>query len=1292
MHNEIFVRGAMLLNEITIKDIERLSDVELSDILLRLLKFESERYQFTNVRDILVPLKINIGDAGEDGRLECGNTNGSKWVQNKFSIFQCKATDLKPKEVYNEFFSNPTQSKKQLKDKIKEVLDANGQYVFFIHKPYVKKLIDSRLDKARKALSYCNRVYKTKYKKEQVRILDANLIKDWVNEYINVVLTVQLYLRITRPNGLKTIEQWGEYEDIRRVDFVSNTKLDLFLKQIKNEVLNEKATIRIVGHSGLGKSRLVYEAFRSRGQLKNNAIYYDIIDNGQNIVDFVKSECSSLKGTLIVDNCNYEIHTALKNEITRSSSKMCLITIDYSVEEEYDQSKRINERNYIFLKNEFYQDIIIEILRKLFGTSVTSAELDYISKYSEGYPKMAVLFAEAVRSKKNIPFSDFIEDKLMQKLLFGRDFSDTPKINARYEIAKACSIFSHFGTPQIEELKILNETERKYFADQNEMIYKCVCNPPSDKKSFKETSNYFINKQIFEKRGRYLNVRPTPLAIKLALEWWKYQEVEELKILFPLLENHGLAEPMVERLKYLDQLNEAKQFVNDSWGPKSPFGTAEVLNTELGSKLFRSVVEVNPESLVQSLETAFLNMTKEELLKVDKGRRNLVWALEKLCFRKETFDLAAKLLYAFAVSENESWGNNATNQFIQLFQIFLPGTEVDYDQRLLLIKYGLDKQDNDYTRIAIQALGRGLETHGFHRMGGAEQQGSGSPLKDYHPKTRKEINDYQKNVFNLLVSIVEHNAGFLDLVIEKVARTIRSVINFGSIDIVIPIVKKINSLSDKPLISIIHSLRTTLRYEKLLPQDIDRINGLIDLLSPTDIENKITTLISKPDWEHEKGVDGHFVDKADLRAVEFAKEIIKNGYDLIPFLPQLLKGEQRKGFIFGKSIGELTSDKRSMLDAVLNELKIIKKEEQNPEFLCGYLQNYSEEEQRNIILKVIHTPEIARNAVYLARFYFNRKEDIIALFKLVDDGTIIINELIAISYSHYLNVASVDDLKEICSKIYSYGNEGKWIAIEIITFYIHRDTKRFDLIKDYVKEIISGFNYMINEIRVNSIDDYSYSQLVQDILKQKNEKEFARIISQHIYESFHQKRIPFTDIYIAEISRILVDEYFDDFWPIVSPAILEDGMPYWNIKHILGARQGNYATFDTEGALFRGSNNDTIINWCKIHKPEAPLRIAYMMPISEKENDKLCWHPFAKEIIDNFGDINGILDEIGANMHSFGWSGSAIPYYEDLKRLLELLIHHPIPKVKQWAENNIEGLETTIKREQIDNEERGLGF
>ena len=52
-------------------------------------------------------------------------------------------------------------------------------------------------------------------------------------------------------------------------------------------------------------------------------------------------------------------------------------------------------------------------------------------------------------------------------------------------------------------------------------------------------------------------------------------------------------------------------------------------------------------------------------------RRHLVWALEKIAFHPDSFDEGAHLLLRLALAENETYGNNATGQFVGLFPVIL---------------------------------------------------------------------------------------------------------------------------------------------------------------------------------------------------------------------------------------------------------------------------------------------------------------------------------------------------------------------------------------------------------------------------------------------------------------------------------------------------------------------------------------------------------------------------------------------------------------------------------------------
>ena len=89
---------------------------------------------------------------------------------------------------------------------------------------------------------------------------------------------------------------------------------------------------------------------------------------------------------------------------------------------------------------------------------------------------------------------------------------------------------------------------------------------------------------------------------------------------------------LCDQLALLDFHPQAQTLVESLCGPRGPFRDPEVLNTETGSRCFRSLVETNPEATLEALEFAFGSWPKDRLHKISSGRRNLIWAIEKLCF------------------------------------------------------------------------------------------------------------------------------------------------------------------------------------------------------------------------------------------------------------------------------------------------------------------------------------------------------------------------------------------------------------------------------------------------------------------------------------------------------------------------------------------------------------------------------------------------------------------------------------------------------------------------------------
>ena len=233
----------------------------------------------------------------------------------------------------------------------------------------------------------------------------------------------------------------------------------------------------------------------------------------------------------------------------------------------------------------------------------------------------------------------------------------------------------------------------------------------------------FIEKGIIEQYGHYIAVRPIPLAIELACQWWKSASPNRISTFLENLSD-PLACAMCERMKKLDFLEDAKKFVADICGTQGPFGQAEVLNSR-SYQLFRSLVEVNPDASSLAIHQAFLGWSTKTLkATVGPGRRNLIWSLEKLAFRKETFIIAANFLLRLAAAENESWTNNATGIFLNLFHIKLSGTEASPDNRLMIIDEALNSEDTDIKNLGLSALSHVLQNSHFSRALGAEHQGN----------------------------------------------------------------------------------------------------------------------------------------------------------------------------------------------------------------------------------------------------------------------------------------------------------------------------------------------------------------------------------------------------------------------------------------------------------------------------------------------------------------------------------------------------------------------------------------
>jgi len=274
--------------------------------------------------------------------------------------------------------------------------------------------------------------------------------------------------------------------------------------------------------------------------------------------------------------------------------------------------------------------------------------------------------------------------------------------------------------------------------------------------------------------------------LRLANEELPDQEsatTSELLRILPEIESNGLVDAFCSQLRLLDGSENAKRIVQDLCAANGPFGSAEVIFSKVGSKLLRSIVEINPPVVLDALSRAFSERSLVELGSFVEARRNLVWTVEKLCWEASLFPLATPLLLRLAASENETCANNATGQFLQLYQIFLSGTRRPAIARLDVIKTSLAASQSEQ-RVCVLALGTAVKsaTGPYSRMGGVETRGSQLPQSDWAPSTFQDIADYQLDAFTMLRDIVLSNSPLSGLATAELGDHIRTFLTSDYLD------------------------------------------------------------------------------------------------------------------------------------------------------------------------------------------------------------------------------------------------------------------------------------------------------------------------------------------------------------------------------------------------------------------------------------------------------------------------------------------------------------------------------
>ena len=795
---------------------------------------------------------------------------------------------------------------------------------------------------------------------------------------------------------------------------------------------------------------------------------------------------------------------------------------------------------------------------------------------------------------------------------------------------------------------------------------------------FDELIQKCLKRGIMEESGRTVGLRPIPLALYLIVEWIDKCSTERLLKVIDAIQTSKDSDNLIhafhQQFKNMGFHEKAREMLNNLLGEKSPFGNVEVINTELGSRLFRTFVEVSPVAVSKLLYRVLSSLSIEKLKNIDAGRRNLVWTIEKLCFDPRTFHEGAFLMMKLALAENEEWSNNATSDFCSLFPIYLPATSVSLAVRLDYLNEYI--KVDEYKEIVLSALQRALSTSSFIYFSGAEKQGT-TELKCYSPTDRNEIQSYLKGCADLLLTEIENNTKWKGKAISIFENSFGVLCNFGMASLILPYMQKTAELLGYDWDKMQENL--SLFRNRLYPRMDANLQQMYNTLQQQLTKNDFVSRFSRIEQETcHTSLGVPFEEKMKKQEWEFekmAKEMVNSNIYSFELLRNLMLAETNLTIPFGKTLAENMGEGQAV-QFVKDGITVLNEE---PKAKSDFYVDFIATLKSHIFEAVFHDLYALNDKKLLFAILGKRSalpsdKYFDFLLKMIKDGFVATDAFIV--YWQHLQFAVMTETKivRIFKEIEPCKNGISCILRMAMMFSFGNELVNFPLLKGYLKSLMLRFRF----VSATMMDNFDYINIAQKILSEGEEYGFAVEIHQEILKYLSKTDVNVDyDYTLRDLYVVLVAKYFRNIWQDLSKALLSDNTSlfYLRLKDLLGV-----SAINENPVLFKRDHTDEFLLWCEKNPTMAPQRLVDLMPVI---TDNKVFTPLLLKILDKYGNQEDVLIALENNLRTFAVIGSAIPLFENQISMLSTLTTHSNSKVREWANKQIAYLRNCIVNDKI---------
>lgn len=1253
------------MNIFTIKndDLNRLSPDDAEDFFRELIWTEARKIGLP-ISKIHISSKTTTADGGIDAYIEDNDIlTTDDLIKQGHTGYQIKAgTSFKPwrdSSVKDELFGGREPVEKNLKSKIKDCLDKDGTYVVVCFKqdPQAQEH-DKAVELIYNYLKQCN------YDNPKVEVWGQNKLIGFIKPYISLALHLK---RFNNIGWFKTHHQWSTQGDMKK-EFKIGDEQEKFIKNIRNDLRNneEAVHIRVLGEAGIGKTRLVLEATREE-DLAPLILYTDNPDKFKNSVlmeEFIRQE-NHFCVILVIDECTRMDSSYIWNQLEHYGSRIKIITINNEFEE---ASSNIRYFNVPPLKKEQ----VISIVKSYDVPEDTAVRF---SDLCSGSPRVAHVIGWNLINYPEDLLRDSSAVNIWDRYIAGGEDPKNQEVSKRRLVLSYIALFKKFGYrgPVVNEAKSISNIIKGY-AEPNLTWIK-----------FQEIVNYLKKSRRILQGEHTLYITPKALHIKMWRDWWdQYGNGFDLDEFVGEL-TPKLQEWYFEMFKYAQESPVAKRVVQNILGEDGPFKNSNYLETRVGGNFFNALSEAAPNSSLSFLKDYLGNKSEEELYNFTTGRRQVIFALEKIVVWKELFFDAAKLLLRLAESENEPYSNNATGIFIDLFS---PGpgkvapTEVAPLDRIPIIKEALKSNSKKRKIIALKACNQALESNHFMRMSVSKYQGLNKEPDLWTPNDKEEIYTYYRKIWNVVYNKLKMlNKEEREIAVDFLLQRARELTRIDSLsDLLLESTNNISQMEDVNKRDIFETINDILKYDKDILSDkvIEKWQSIKNSLFGKDYHSSMERYVGMYLLENDEKY-------LKLQIRDLAMEAFQNRQLLRQELKWLIIEKPDNSYLYGYELGQIDKN-LSLLDLLINAQQKYQKDIE-AKFLGGYFraifENDSEQWDEKLdflcedseLVKIV--PELTWRSGITDRAALR-------LLKLAEKGIMNINIFKMFNYGRKVHYLSKDIFnKWIVFLINSSNPDAASISINVYySFYLHNEkanklpnelTLKVLLNDSFFKTSDRSYGqmdcYYWNELGEAFIDKYPEDglKIAEKILEKCNKK--GSIIESYQYSS-------------PKILNKMFKLFPDRIWGMISkrlgPPIDEKAF------YIKGWLRGGMIR-ETEESILYEIPQELIWDWVD---EDIDNRAWYLATFIPKElfhdRDKVC---LARQLLVRYGDREKVRINLVSNfMTEIYWGPTSSHYNKKMKELISIRDNENDENVIRWLNDFIDRLQNEIEKAKIQEE------